>query len=159
MSRERESDPRSSHYPSSFKPTFLSRQWESNPYSIHYQWIVLPLNYVGIELRDPVHLSHSPWRNGKMVLGPMTCSDPVRLWRNWAISALKNFAKFFSVYAGNLRSDFQCWVRDLHSCSPFGHLIYSQVRLTAPPTQQDKSNEQLIRRFALTPKLLAVSCQ
>ena len=31
---------------------------------------------------------------------------------------------------------FLCWVRDLHSRSPSGRMVYSHVRLTTPPTQQ-----------------------
>ena len=32
----------------------LSRQWESDPHSSHYQWLVLPLNYVGSVLREGI---------------------------------------------------------------------------------------------------------
>ena len=47
----------------------LSRQWESNPRPLSYQESVLPLNYVGLEQRDPVFLSHFI-KIGKTILGP-----------------------------------------------------------------------------------------
>ena len=50
-----------------------------------------------------------------------------------------------------------CWERDLHSCSPFGRLVYSQVRLTTPPSQRCRECEPTVR-FELTTCCLQNSC-